>query len=356
MSFLMIAISIVSAPIPFYNNGAMSSVFLPPLALTAGEPAGIAAEITVRAWLGRDRLPVPFYIVADADHIKETAARLRLSVPIARITDPHQTTMVFPSALPVLHQPLAVPVTPGVLEPANAPAVLASLQTALAAVQGGTASALVTNPIHKGTLYAAGFSYDGHTEYLEAHTYTPLAVMMLACPSLRVVPLTIHKSLRQAIEHVAPHRIIATVRVMVSGLREYWGIARPRIAVAGLNPHAGEGGTMGDEEIRCIVPALEALREEGIDVQGPFAADGLFHEQARGSYDAALCMYHDQALIPIKTLDFWGAVNITLGLPIIRTSPDHGTALSLAAVGGARPDSLLAALTLAGELALKRVG
>ncbi len=334
----------------------MRSVSLPPLALTAGEPAGIAAEITLKAWLERRSLPVPFYTVTDADHLRETAARLGLPVSVELITDPQQTRAVFPQALPVLHQPLAVPVTPGVLDPANAPAVLASLHIALKSVKNNTASGLVTNPIHKGTLYAAGFSYDGHTEYLEAHTDTPLAVMMLACPALRVVPLTIHKSLLQAIDHVAPHRIIATVRVMASSLREYWGITQPRIAVAGLNPHAGEGGAMGDEEIRCIVPALEALRDEGMDVDGPFAADGLFHEQARRQYDAALCMYHDQALIPIKTLDFWGGVNITLGLPIIRTSPDHGTALSLAATGRARSDSLLSALTLAGELALKRRG
>jgi 4-hydroxythreonine-4-phosphate dehydrogenase len=194
----------------------MPSVSLPPLALTAGEPAGIAAEITLKAWLERRSLPVPFYTVTDADHLRETAARLGLPVSVELITDPQQTRAVFPQALPVLHQPLAVPVTPGVLDPANAPAVLASLHIALKSVKNNTASGLVTNPIHKGTLYAAGFSYDGHTEYLEAHTDTPLAVMMLACPALRVVPLTIHKSLLQAIDHVAPHRIIATVRVMAS--------------------------------------------------------------------------------------------------------------------------------------------
>lgn len=330
-----------------------------PLAVSMGEPAGIAPEIVLRAHLALQN-ETRFFVVGDAGLLDATATRLGLNITCYNMLDaadmPSDTRLLPVLKVPV---PLAAPVIPGTLNTANAPAVVSSIDAALSAVQQGFASALVTCPIHKGTLYAAGFRHDGHTEYLAERTFAPLPVMLLTSeainPPLRVVPLTIHKPLRDVAELIAPHRIIAAVKVLDAALRLDFGIKTPRIAVAALNPHAGEGGAMGDEEIRCIQPALKALQEQGFHVTGAHAADTLFHSEARTRYDAALCMYHDQALIPLKTLDFWGGVNVTLGLPVVRTSPDHGTALALAQSGaGANPDSLIAALRLAATLAARR--
>jgi 4-hydroxythreonine-4-phosphate dehydrogenase len=212
-------------------------------------------------------------------------------------------------------------------------------------------AAVVTNPIHKSTLYGTGFAYPGHTEFLAHLTGAALPVMMLASPDLRVVPITVHASLARMLAMITTERIVAVTRVTAEALRRHWGIAHPRIAVAGLNPHAGEDGTMGEEEITVIAPAIAQLRAEGLDVTGPHAADSMFTPEARARYDVAMGMYHDQALIPLKTLDMHHGVNTTLGLPIIRTSPDHGTAFAIAGTGTANPTSLIAALDLAGVLA-----
>ena len=251
--------------------------------------------------------------------------------------------------------PLAAAAQPGRPDPANAPAVIASIEQAVRLVQDGAASAVVTNPINKAVLYGAGFAYPGHTEFLAALTGAALPVMMLANDFLRVVPVTIHVSLRAALDGLATAGIVATGRITAAALRAQFGIAQPRLAVAGLNPHAGEGGAMGTEEAALIQPAIDLLRAEGVHVTGPHPPDTLFTPAARATYDAALCMYHDQALIPLKTLDMASGVNVTLGLPIIRTSPDHGTAYDIAGTGRADPASLIAALRLAATLAERRV-
>jgi 4-hydroxythreonine-4-phosphate dehydrogenase len=238
---------------------------------------------------------------------------------------------------------------------ANAPAVIAAIDRAVALVQHGEAAAVVTNPIHKHSLYAAGFKAPGHTEYL-AQLAGPgvRPVMMLACPTLRVVPVTVHVSLRQAVDSLSADEIVANAEITARALVQDFGIAEPRLAVAGLNPHAGEDGSIGDEEKRIIAPAIERLRKQGISVIGPLPPDGMFHDEARVRYDAAICMYHDQALIPLKALGFWDGINVTLGLPFVRTSPDHGVAFDLAGRGLARPESLIAAIIAAAEFAARR--
>jgi 4-hydroxythreonine-4-phosphate dehydrogenase len=236
----------------------------------------------------------------------------------------------------------------------NAHAVVESIVRATRLTMAGETSGVVTNPISKATLYSAGFEYPGHTEYLASLTETKLPVMMLACPQLRVVPITIHVSLQKAIVALTRAVIVETCRVTHAALRRDFGIDHPRLAIAGLNPHAGEQGTMGDDEARVIIPAMEELRAEGIDVSGPWPSDTMFTARARPQYDVAMCMYHDQALIPIKTLDMDGGVNVTLGLPIIRTSPDHGTAFGIAGTGTADPSSLIAAIDLAASLAERK--
>ncbi len=269
--------------------------------------------------------------------------------------EPAEAAAVFPRALPVLPQELAVEAEPGRPNPANAAAVIAAIERAVALVQAGEAAAVVTNPIQKETLYQAGFRYPGHTEFLAALAEIDTApVMMLACPGLRVVPITIHLPLAEAAGALTTEAIIHAGRVTAAALATDFGIAAPRLAVAGLNPHAGEGGALGREEAEIIAPAAAALRADGIAVDGPAPADTLFHEAARRRYDAALCMYHDQALIPLKTIEFARGVNITLGLPFVRTSPDHGTALDIAGQGRADPRSLLAALETARDMARAR--
>jgi 4-hydroxythreonine-4-phosphate dehydrogenase len=337
-----------------------------PLALTMGEPAGIGGEIALEAWHAARRngpgdaaasgdAPPRFFVIDDPARLKALGARLGLDTPVETIAAPAQADEVFPRALPVLAMDLPRAVEPGRPDAANAPAVIASIERAVALVRGGAAAALVTNPIQKEVLYDAGFAYPGHTEFLAAlvGASTP-PVMMLACPGLRVVPVTVHLPLAAAIAALTREVIVHAGRVTAAALSADFGIARPRLAVAGLNPHAGEGGALGREEIDLIAPAIEALRQDGIEVAGPAPADSLFHAAARRGYDAALCMYHDQALVPLKTVDFARGVNITLGLPFVRTSPDHGTAFGIAGSGRADPTSLLAALATARDMAAAR--
>jgi 4-hydroxythreonine-4-phosphate dehydrogenase len=326
-----------------------------PLALTMGEPAGIGGEIALKAWLRRDDGVPPFYLIDHPERIARIAMALGWDVPLQTITQPEQAAEIFADTLPVVSLEAVPAARPGHPDRGDQALVLRAIATAVADVRAGRAAALVTNPINKDALYRAGFRHPGHTEYLaELAGSAEPAVMMLASRDLRVVPVTIHQALRSAIESLSSRAIVHAGRVVDAALRRDFGIASPVIAVAGLNPHAGEAGGLGREDIDIVAPAIAELRVAGINATGPLAADTLFHAAARRRYDAALCMYHDQALIPIKTLDFDGAVNVTLGLPFIRTSPDHGTAFDIAGTGAARPDSLVAALRLAAKMATRR--
>jgi 4-hydroxythreonine-4-phosphate dehydrogenase len=325
-----------------------------PLALTMGEPAGIGGEIALKAWRARAEGVPDFYVIDDPDRLARLAARLGWPVPVRPIADPADTAEIFPTALPVVPIGAAVRGGAGRPDPADAAAVVGAIETAVADVRGGRAAALVTNPINKDSLYRAGFRYPGHTEYLAELAGDGLTpVMMLVAPELRVVPVTIHLPLRRVVDSLTTDAIVTAGRITALALQRDFGIAAPVLAVAGLNPHAGEAGGLGREEIEIVEPAIAALRRDGVDARGPFAADTMFHAAARRTYDAALCMYHDQALIPIKTIDFDG-VNVTLGLPFVRTSPDHGTAFAIAGKGVARAQSLVAALRLAAEMAATR--
>jgi 4-hydroxythreonine-4-phosphate dehydrogenase len=323
-----------------------------PLALTMGDPAGIGGELTLKSWLALRTTGPTFVALDDPDHLASLAAALRLTVPIQTITHPEQATDIFRSALPVLPVKLNAPAIPGQPNPANAKAVIASIEQATALAMTGDAGAVVTNPINKAALYQAGFAYPGHTEFLAHLTGTTgREIMMLASPLLRVVPVTVHVSLRDSIAMLTTQMIVAAARTTATALRRDFGIALPRLAIAGLNPHAGEQGALGTEESTLVQPAIDILRAEGIDVSGPWPPDTMFTASARARYDVAICMYHDQALIPLKTLDMDHGVNVTLGLPIVRTSPDHGTAFDIAGKGIADPTSLLAAIELAATLA-----
>lgn len=326
-----------------------------PLALTMGEPAGIGGELTLKAWLGRQRLKTPFLVVGDPVHLRQLARRLGWDVPVRVIDDAAEAGAVFDQALPVLAHPLIRAVEPGRPDAANTPAVLAFIARAVQLAQDGQVAAMVTNPINKAVLYQGGFGFPGHTEYL-AHLLGQdgQEVMMLACSALKVVPVTIHQSLASAIAGLNTDTIVHAGRITAQALIRDFAIATPRLALAGLNPHAGEAGAMGHEDVDIIAPAVKRLQAEGINAVGPLPADTMFHARARAEYDAALGMYHDQALIPIKTLDFDGGVNVTLGLAIIRTSPDHGTAFALAGTGQAVETSLMAALDLAATMACNR--
>jgi 4-hydroxythreonine-4-phosphate dehydrogenase len=331
-----------------------------PIAITMGEPAGIGGELTLKAWQARhgtSELP-PFFAIDDGARLRRAARRLALPVEIVEIDAPEAATAVFSRALPVLSQELAVEEEPGRLDARNAPAVIASIERATALARDGRVAAIVTNPIQKKTLHDAGFPHPGHTEFLAVLAGTggraAEVVMMLACHELRVVPVTIHLALRHAIDAISTDLIVRCGRIAASALRRDFGLDAPRLAVAGLNPHAGEQGSMGDEDQRIIAPAVAALCREGIDAVGPLPPDTMFHAAARARYDLALCMYHDQALIPLKTIDFAGGVNVTLGLPFIRTSPDHGTALDIAGTGAADPTSFMAALDMAADMARRR--
>ena len=326
-----------------------------PLALTSGEPAGIGPDITIAAWLRRNELKLPaFYLLGDADFLRNRARLLGLAVEIADIR-PEDAVAAFADALPVVATGHPATAQPGRPDDTSADAAIASIRQAVADVAKGRAGAIVTNPIAKSVLYRAGFRHPGHTEFLAelaaAGGRTPQPVMMLWSPALAVVPVTIHLSLCEAIAQLSSELIVTTARIVVADLQSRFGLANPRLVVSGLNPHAGEDGTLGTEDQTIVAPAVEILRREGIAVRGPLPADTLFHDAARKTYDCAICMYHDQALIPIKTLAFDDAVNVTLGLPFIRTSPDHGTAFDIAGTGKANPSSLVAALRLAERMA-----
>lgn len=319
-----------------------------PVALSCGEPAGIGPEIAVAAWSAL-REDLPFFWIGDPRHLPEGTA-------IARIDHPSEATAAMAHGLPVLPLAFDGSAKRGTPDPANAAGVISAIETGVALVQEGAASALCTAPIHKKALIdGAGFAYPGHTEFLAALAGVDQVVMLLAAealhPPLRVVPATIHIPLSLVPARLTAAGLRRTIEITEDGLRRRFGIARPRIAVSGLNPHAGEGGAMGSEDAALIAPVVALLQEAGMDISGPLPADTMFHAAARGKYDAAIAMYHDQALIPIKTLDFDGGVNVTLGLPFVRTSPDHGTACDIAGKGIARADSLVAALRLARKMA-----
>ena len=325
-----------------------------PLAVTMGEPAGIGAEIALKAWQAHRKLP-PFFLIDDPARLTALARRLSWAIPIVEIAAPAAAADAFQRGLPVLPEPLPQPVEPGRPDPRNAPAVLSSIRRAVDLTRRGEAAAIVTNPINKGVLYSAGFEHPGHTEFLAELAGGGLTpVMMLVGGGLRVVPVTIHISLRQALGALDTDLIVEISRIAAGALHSDFAIARPRLTVAGLNPHAGEDGTLGREDIEIIQPAIERLRAEGIEATGPMPPDTMFHAAARARYDAAICMYHDQALIPLKTLDFDRGVNVTLGLPFVRTSPDHGTAFAIAGTGTANEASLVASLILADSLARQR--
>jgi 4-hydroxythreonine-4-phosphate dehydrogenase len=326
-----------------------------PLALTLGEPAGIGPDIALKAWLRRQELKLPpFYILGDGAFLAERARTLGIDVKLAE-TEAIEASARFADALPVIATGQKPTARPGRPDASSADAAIASIRQAVGDVVAGRAAAVVTNPIAKSVLYRAGFGHPGHTEFLAelaaSSGKTPQPVMMLWSPSLAVVPVTIHLSLREAIARLSTDLIVSTARIVAASLKSRFGIARPRLALSGLNPHAGEDGSLGSEDKAIVAPAVEILCGEGIDARGPLPADTMFHEAARKTYDCAICMYHDQALIPIKTIAFDDGVNVTLGLPFIRTSPDHGTAFDIAGSGRANPASLIAALRLAARMA-----
>jgi 4-hydroxythreonine-4-phosphate dehydrogenase len=326
-----------------------------PLALTCGEPAGIGPEITAMAWSALRDMPEPFFLIGDAGYWRQRGA-----VPVEVITAPQEASAVFAKALPLLHRPLKFHPKPGELSAETALQVIAAIDEAVDLAFAGLVSGIVTNPIQKETLYAAGFKHQGHTDYLASlaarRGHTVHEVMMLVAQDLRAIPVTVHIPLAEVPRQLTGQAIIDQARVTAESLRRHFGINSPRLVVTGLNPHAGENGAMGHEDRDIITPAVASLKAEGVDVRGPISADTAFHAEARATYDAILCMYHDQALIPVKTLDFHGGVNVTLGLPFIRTSPDHGTALDLAGTGKANPASLIAALKLAAAMAERSRG
>ena len=347
-----------------------------PIALTMGEPAGIGPDITLKAWhhltAHANPTDLRFFVMGDVDIFTARARQLGLNIPIKMIHDPSETAEIFPHSLPILPitevAPAASPLVAGQLNGDYAPMVIAAIAKAVQLVKQKRACALVTNPIQKSILQQTGFPFPGHTEFLakldsdvDGNAPKKVAMMLVSTqvdPPLRVVPMTIHIPLSRVMTELTSATIIEQAHITHNDLRTRFGIANPRLAVTGLNPHAGEAGLMGDEEVRIMSPAIAELQQNGMNITGPLAADSLFHAAARRQFDAILCCYHDQALIPIKTLDFMGGVNVTLGLSFIRTSPDHGTALSLAGHktdannhnGGADPTSLLAALKLAESL------
>ncbi|CAN5180736.1 4-hydroxythreonine-4-phosphate dehydrogenase PdxA [soil metagenome] len=331
-----------------------------PLGLTMGDPAGIGPEIIVKAWRAMRTGPTPFVVIGDADALAAAGGAGSGGVPVQRIGSPEGAAGVFASALPVLDLPLVSPVVAGKASAAYAGAVIRWIETAAGLALSGAVSGVVTAPIAKAPLYEAGFTFPGHTEFLAALTSgAPFAdprgpVMMLAAADLKTALVTIHLSLSDALTALSADAIVETGRITAAALKRDFGVERPRLALAALNPHAGEGGALGREEIEIVNPAAARLRAEGIDCSDAKPADTLFHAEARARYDAVLCLYHDQALIPVKTVDFWGGVNITLGLPIIRTSPDHGVGFDIAGRGQARADSLIVAIKTAAEIASRR--
>jgi len=329
-----------------------------PLAVSMGDPAGIGLELAARVWAERQGAP-PFFFVGDPDALERASARLGLPAPKLNIID-DVAKLAGADALDVLHVPLAIEETPGEPDPVNADATIAAIERSVEAARQGAASGVVTLPIAKAVLHTADFGFPGHTEFIahltrgDAWAEARGPVMMLAGPSLKVALATIHTPLAKVPEALTRARIMDVARIVGEALRRDFGISAPRIALCGLNPHAGEDGHIGREEIEVINPAAALLRAEGWDIGDARSADALFHDAARASYDAVIALYHDQGLIPIKTLHFWDAVNVTLGLPIIRTSPDHGTGFDIAGEGKARADSFRAALTMAWAMAEQR--
>jgi 4-hydroxythreonine-4-phosphate dehydrogenase len=329
-----------------------------PLALTLGDPAGIGPEVIVKAWSRlRDGGP-PFVVVGDFQSLASASAAG--AAIVQRVTAPDQAQRVFPDAIPVIDMPLRARVVAGQPSASAARSVIQWIETGVGLALSGAVSGLVTAPISKAPLYEAGFRFPGHTEFLGELTQSARydgargPIMMLAVPGLRTTLVTVHEPLSQVSALLTIEKVVNAGLVTAQALRRDFGIALPRVAVSGLNPHAGESGSIGREEAEIIEPAIRSLRDLGVDATGPHPADSLFPEAMRARYDAAVCMYHDQALIPVKMLDFWGGINVTLGLPIVRTSPDHGTAFDIAGRGHARPDSLIAAIQAAEDIATRR--
>jgi 4-hydroxythreonine-4-phosphate dehydrogenase len=334
-----------------------------PIALTMGDPAGVGPELAIQAW--RDRAVrglAPFVVYADPELMRSRAAVVASGVTVEPVTSAHEGAAVFERALPVIPIALKEGARPGAPSSANGAATILSIRRAVADIAAGAVSAVVTNPIAKAVLYQAGFDYPGHTEYLGALAQEfwrgepARPVMMLSSSELRIVPVTIHVPLKDVPSLLTTDKIVEAARITAKALQRDFAIARPRLAVTGLNPHAGEGGALGTEDRDIVAPAIARLKAEGLEVTGPHSADTLFHAAARKTYDAVIAMYHDQALIPVKTLAFDEGVNVTLGLPFIRTSPDHGTAFAIAGKGVASPSSLIAALKLAAEMSARRTG
>jgi 4-hydroxythreonine-4-phosphate dehydrogenase len=321
-----------------------------------GEPAGVGPDIAISAWheLHRQR-GMRFALIGSAEILEDRAKMFDRRFAVARIASLQDAESRFATSLPVLDRPLRKKPAPGRIAAENASCVTGFIEEAVDLVLAGQCAAIVTCPIQKETLYAAGFSFEGHTDFLAGlalrRGFPATPVMMLATSGLRTVPVTIHIPLKDVAASLSIPMIVEQTRVTAQGLKTRFGIARPRIGLTGLNPHAGEGGTIGMEEKSIIEPAIAQLRAEGLDIAGPLPGDTAFHDEARAQFDVVICMYHDQALIPVKTLDFHGGVNVTLGLPFIRTSPDHGTALSLAGKGTANPRSLISAIRMAAEMA-----
>jgi 4-hydroxythreonine-4-phosphate dehydrogenase len=316
-----------------------------PLAVALGDPAGVGPEIVAKSWQRREAVGLPpFFAVGDCDAIEAV-----WDGPVRPIADPAEAPETFRHALPVIRVGGGHSIAPGSPDLDGARTTLDSLEMAVGLTRGGAASGLVTGPVSKAQLYAIGFAHPGQTEFVAERcgVASECVAMMLVGPDLRTVPVTVHLPLRDVSDALTADRIVAKARATIRGLQKQFGIEQPRIAVAGLNPHAGEDGALGREDIEVIAPAIERLRAEGFDVSGPFPADTMFHERARARYDAALCMYHDQALVPLKTLYFDEGVNMTLGLPIVRTSPDHGTAFNIAGKDQANPGAMIAALKIA---------
>lgn len=325
---------------------------LAPIVVSMGDPAGIGPEIIARAWEARVAASLPpFVAIGDARAVSAV-----WKGPIAPVTDLDMVEAAFADALPVMTAEQAGVIVPGRPDSDGARSALAALETATGIARSGAARALVTGPVSKAQLYGVGFTHPGQTEFVAERCGVSRdnAVMLLAGPDLRVVPVTVHVPLAEVSRLLTVELILAKARATARGLRRDFGIASPRLAFAGLNPHAGEGGALGREEIDVIAPAIEILRGEGIDAIGPLAADTMFHARARADYDVALCPYHDQALVPLKTLHFDAGVNMTLGLPIVRTSPDHGTAFGLAGTGKAHPGAMVAAIAMADAAARTR--
>jgi len=330
----------------------------PPLALTLGDPAGIGPEITVKTWAALRAVGPAFMVIGDFDLLR--SASLSSAPTLRRVAGAREAAEVFEDALPVLDIPLQVRPVCGKADPAYAGTVIRWIETAVGLALSGEVAGVVTAPIAKAPLYAAGFGFPGHTEFLAelsaqaTHDGARGPVMMLTAGGLRTSLVTIHEPLSRVPSLLNLEAVVNVGLVTAQALHGDFGVERPRLAMAALNPHAGEGGALGREEIEILGPAARVLRDLGVDCGDPRPADSLFHVEARARYDAVICLYHDQALIPVKMLDFWGGVNVTLGLPIVRTSPDHGVGFDIAGRGVARPDSLIAAVRLAGEIAARR--